>query len=305
MSRVVVVGSVNIDLVAKVDRFPRAGETVLGHDLHRFPGGKGANQAVAAARLGAPTRMIGAVGDDAAGAEMRAFLAAMNVDHRTVVTRADTPTGTALITVCEGENSIVVVQGANASVTHEVVAAMDLRAGDVLLCQLEVPIPTVNAAIARANTCGARAILNAAPALTQADAACKACDILVVNEVELGVFANAQIDADAPIEAIADAAKRLRVKDDQVIIVTLGGRGAVALSRQGWFHEPARNVAVVDTTGAGDCFCGALAASLARGATLPAAVKFANAAASICVQRIGAGPAMPTLSEVEALLASP
>ena len=301
MSRVVVVGSINIDLVARVDRFPRAGETVLGRNLQRFPGGKGANQAVAAARLGAPTRMIGAVGDDAFGAEMLAFLVLMGVNQHGVVTRTATPTGTALITVCAGENSIIVVPGANACVTPDSVAELDLHAGDMLLCQLEVPIPIVNAAIARANTCGARAILNAAPALTQADAACKACDILVVNEVELGVFAKAQIDADASIEVIADAAKRLRGKDDQVIIVTLGARGAVALSRQGWFHEPARHVAVVDTTGAGDCFCGALAASLARGVTLQAAVRFANAAASICVQRMGAGPAMPTLSEVEAL----
>ncbi|MSQ18945.1 MAG: ribokinase [Betaproteobacteria bacterium] len=297
-----VVGSINIDLVARVDRFPRAGETVLGCDLRRFPGGKGANQAVAAARLGAPTTMISAVGDDAFGAEMRAFLATMNVERGAVVTRTDTPTGTALITVCAGENSIVVVPGANACVTPESVTAIDLRAGDVLLCQLEVPIPTVNAAIARANARGARAILNAAPALTAADAACQACDILLVNEVELGVFADALIDADAPIQAIFALATRLLVKDDQAIIVTLGRRGAVALSRHGWIHEPGRNVDVIDTTGAGDCFCGALAASLARGAGMQAAVKFANAAASICAQRAGAGPAMPTLSEVEALL---
>jgi ribokinase len=301
LSRVVVAGSINIDLVAEVERFPRAGETVLGRDLRRFPGGKGANQAVAAARLGALTELIGAVGEDAFGTEMLAFLATMGVDCRAVVSRRNTPTGTALISVCNGENSIVVVPGANASVTPASMAAIDFRAGDVLLCQLEIPIDTVAAAISRANASRAIAILNAAPALMDATMACKVCDILVVNEVELAAFAGVRVDADDAFEAIAGISSRLRAKAGQVIIVTLGQRGAVVSLPDRWIHEPGRHVDVVDTTGAGDCFCGALGASLARGASMEAAVKFANAAASICVQRRGAGPAMPTLSEVEAL----
>jgi ribokinase len=301
LNRVVVAGSINIDLVAQVDRFPRPGETVLGRDLRRFPGGKGANQAVAAARLGAPTAIIGAVGNDAFGTEMLQFLATMGVNCRDVVTRPDTPTGTALITVCDGENSIVVAPGANADVAIESVASYEFRAGDVLLCQLEVPIPVITAAIARANACGARTILNAAPALMEADAALKLCDIAVVNELELGAFKGIPIDANAELAVIADAAERLRGKPGQVVIVTLGHRGVVVSSPDRWFHEPGRKVNVIDTTGAGDCFCGALAASLARGGAMNEAVRFANAAASICVQRMGAGPAMPTQSEVEAL----
>jgi len=302
LSRVVVVGSINIDLVATVDRFPRAGETVPGRGLHRYPGGKGANQAVAAARLAAATMLLGAVGDDAFGGEMLAFLASMAVDLHHVRVQPGMPTGMALITVCEGENTIVVVPGANATVAAGAIEAMQLRADDILLCQLEVPIDTVAAAIGHARRCGATSILNPAPALAAADRVVADCDLLILNEVELSTFARLSIGDDTPLPVIAHAAQRLRAFASQIIIVTLGRRGAIVSLSDRWIHEPGRNAVVVDTTGAGDCFCGALAAALARGAMIEAAVKFANAAASIAVQRMGAGPGMPSLNEVEPLL---
>ncbi len=300
MNRVIVVGSINIDLVAAVDRFPRPGETVLGFDLRRFPGGKGANQAVAAARLGARTAMVGAVGDDAFGAEMLAFLGSMGVDKQDVLVRPGESTGTALISVCAGENTIVVVPGANASVDTGSIDVLDLHAGDVVLCQLEVPVPTVAAVLDRARRCGAISILNAAPTLAEAKSLLAGCDVLVLNEIELATYACIPIHGDATLQTVADAAGQLRARAAQVIIVTLGQRGSVVSRSDRWFHEPGREVVVVDTTGAGDCFCGALAASLARGMTIEAAVKFANVAGSIAVQRIGAGPGMPVLAEVEA-----
>ncbi len=302
LSRVVVVGSINIDLVATVDRFPRAGETVPGRDLRKFPGGKGANQAVAAARLGAATTLVGAVGDDAVGGEILDFLASMGVDRHYLRVQPGAPTGTALITVCEGENTIVVVPGANATVASGAIEAMELRGGDIVLCQLEVPLATVIAAIGHARRCGATSILNPAPALPAAARIVADCDIAVMNEVELSSFAHLPIGDDTPLPRIARAAQQLRGSTSQTIVVTLGRRGAVVSLPDRWIHEPARNVEVVDTTGAGDCFCGALAAALARGAVIEAAVKFANAAASIAVQRMGAGPAMPSLGEVETLL---
>ncbi len=302
MNRVVVVGSINVDLVARVDRFPRPGETVLGRDLRKFPGGKGANQAVAAARLGARTVMIGAVGDDAFGAEMVAFLGSMGVDKQNVLVRPGESTGTAFISICAGENTIVVVPGANASVDTRLIDALDLQKGDVLLCQNEVPVPTVAAVIECARQRDAVSILNAAPALAEAESILAGCDVLVLNEIELAAYARVPIHGDAALRTIADAAGYLRTRDAQVIIVTLGQRGSVVSLADRWFHEPGRAVVVVDTTGAGDCFCGALAASFARGDSIEAAVEFSNVAASIAVQRAGAGPAMPLLSEVEMLL---
>jgi ribokinase len=223
------------------------------------------------------------------------------VDKQSVLVRPGASTGTALISVCAGENTIVVVPGANASVDTRSIDVLDLHAGDVVLCQLEVPIPTVAAVLDRARRCGAISILNAAPALAEAKSILAGCDVLVLNEIELATYACLPIHGDATLQTVADAAGHLRARAAQVIIVTLGHRGAVVSRSDRCFHEPGREVVVVDTTGAGDCFCGALAASLARGMTIEAAVKFANVAGSIAVQRIGAGPGMPVLAEVEAL----
>jgi ribokinase len=303
MPRVVVIGSINVDLVATVPRFPQPGETVLGDGLARFPGGKGANQAVAAARLGAHTTLVGAVGDDEAGRFMLDFLAANDVDTVRVVRRDGVPTGTALIALAHGENQIIVVPGANGLVSPAEVSALELGLGDVVLCQLEVPVTTVAAVLELARRGGATAILNAAPALAQARPLAARCHLLVVNETELGTLAGASIGADAPGHVIATQADALRGPAGPTIVATLGARGALVCTESTWFEEPGRPVPVLDTTGAGDCFVGALAAALSFGASLREAVRFANAAASIAVQRAGAGSSMPTRGEVESVLA--
>lgn len=303
MGRVFVVGSINVDLVATVDRFPRAGETVLGSSYAQYPGGKGANQAIAAARAGALTQMIGAVGDDDHGRQMRDVLVANGVDCSSVHTRASTSTGTALITVCAGENSIVVVPGANGTLRVEEVQGVPIAAGDVLVSQLEIPVPTVAAALALAQRRGAVTVLNAAPMLAQAGALLRHTHMLIVNETELSALSGRNVDPDTASHLIAEAADTLRERAMPTVIATLGARGAIVVSESTWFELPGREVPVVDTTGAGDCFVGTFAAALAAGQSLKLATGFANVAASICVQRAGAGSSMPSRAEIDAAIA--
>lgn len=263
MSRVVVLGSLNVDLVTRVERHPAPGETVLGEGLRRLAGGKGANQALAAARAGAAVTMVGAVGDDEGGRAYAARLAAAGVDTAALAV-ADEPTGTALIVVdAEGENSIVVVAGANATVTADAVPA--LGPGDVLLVQLEVPLGTVADACRRARDQGARVVLNTAPYADLPDDVLALADPVVANEHE---------------------AARLSSTPGS-LLVTLGADGA----RWGDLALPAEPVDdVVDTTGAGDAFCGALAAALADGADDATALRAALAAGARAVRHDGAQP---------------
>jgi ribokinase len=284
--------------VARADRFPRIGETVPGRDLAFFAGGKGANQAVAAARSGADTTLIGRLGDDASGRKMQAFLAGEGVDLRYLTETAQAHTGTAIITLCDGDNTIVVVPGANALVDAADIAAVPLRAGDVLVSQLEIPAAAIAAFFRRGRAAGARTILNPAPATDSGRDLLTLADVLVLNETELGFFAASDVGADdAPARLIALARGLQRIAG-QIICVTLGRRGVAALVNGDTIIVPGRAVAAVDTTGAGDCFVGALAARLAAGAQIRDAVEYANCAASICVQRMGAGPSMPTRDEV-------
>lgn len=299
MGRVVVIGSINVDLVATVERFPRAGETVFGSSFAQYPGGKGANQAIASARAGGSTRIVGAVGDDDHGRHMREFLTSNGVDCERVAVRASAPTGTALITVCAGENSIVVVPGANGTVQASDLADLPVAPGDVLVAQLEIPIATVAAALHRAQRLGAVTVLNAAPMHEEVRTLLRHAHVLVVNEVELAALSGAPINQDTPSHLIAEAADALRARGLPTVIATLGARGAIVVGESAWFELPGRPVAVVDTTGAGDCFVGAFAAALAGGRSLRTAAEFANVAASICVQRAGAGPSMPTGAEIE------
>ena len=301
MGRVIVAGSINMDIVARALRFPRIGETVPGQDLAYFPGGKGANQAVAAARSGADTALIGRVGDDASGRELQAFLSGQRVDLSHVQTTEQAHSGTAIITVCDGDNTIVVVPGANGLVDASDVAAPTVQAGDVLVSQLEIPTPTIAAFIRRGRTAGARTILNPAPASASGRDLLSLADIVVLNETELAFFTAGDVGADDPPTQLIALARQMQQKD-QIVCVTLGRRGAIALVGCDAVTIPGRAVTAVDTTGAGDCFVGALAARLADGAAIAAALDYANAAASICVQRIGAGPSMPTRDEVMAAL---
>jgi ribokinase len=301
MGRVFVAGSINMDVVATASRHPRVGETVAGEAVHYFPGGKGANQAVAAAKLGAAVTLIGRLGADAFGRQLRTFLAAQGVELAHVKDTAEAHTGTALITVADADNTIVVVPGANALVSAEDVAAPVLAEGDVAVSQFEIPQATITAFFTRARAAGATTILNPAPALPCDPALLDLVDILILNETELGLLTQIELhDTDEPARFI-DAARRLPAASGKIICVTLGKRGVLALVHREPLLIPGPAVKAVDTTGAGDCCVGALAAQLASGKAIGEALEYANAAASICVQRMGAAPSMPTATEVAAL----
>jgi ribokinase len=304
MGRVFVAGSINMDVVATAGRHPKVGETVAGHAVHYFPGGKGANQAVAAAKLGAMTALIGRLGTDAFGQQLRTFLAAQGVDLALVKDTPDIHTGTAIITVADADNTIVVVPGANACVSAEDVAAPILASGDVAVSQFEIPLPTIETFFKRARAAGATTILNPAPAIACGPELLALVDVLILNETELGVFANIELrDSDEPARFV-EAARLLQMSANPIICVTLGKRGVLALVGGEASMIPGRTVKAVDTTGAGDCFVGALAAQLAGGAVIRDALAYANAAASISVQRMGAAPSMPTAAEVDEIIAS-
>ena len=302
MSRVFVAGSINMDVVATAERHPRVGETVAGNAVFYFPGGKGANQAVAAAKLGAPTTLIGRIGRDAFGAELKAFLAAQAIDLTFVQNTAETHTGTALITIANADNTIVVIPGANGLVEPADVAAPVLAKGDIAVSQFEIPLPAVGAFFKRARAADATTILNPAPAIEFSRELLDLVDILVLNEGELGFLTKNEIrDTDDDTRFI-DAARSLQTSREQIICVTLGGRGVLALVNGTPLIIPGRTVKAVDTTGAGDCFVGAVAAQLAAGTSIGEALRYANSAASICVQRMGAAPSMPTAAEVTPIL---
>jgi ribokinase len=302
MGRVFVAGSINMDVVATADRHPRVGETVAGKQVLYFPGGKGANQAVAASRLGAKTTLIGRLGKDSFGAELRTFLTAQGIDPGSIKETPETHTGTAIITVAASDNTIVVIPGSNALVSADDVADAPLAKGDVAVSQFEIPLPTIAAFFQRARNAGATTLLNPAPAQKMSGELLALVDILVLNETELGFLADVELSDSDEAARIIDVARRLQVREDRTICVTLGKRGVLALAGREEFSVSGRVVKAVDTTGAGDCFVGALAAQLAEGVALRTALAFANAAASISVQRMGAGPSMPTAAEVAAVI---
>lgn len=281
---VCVVGSANLDLVATAARLPGPGETVLGSSFAEHAGGKGLNQAVAAARSGASTAFVGAVGGDAAGHALRRVLTADRIDDRRLRTVGE-PTGRALITVDErGENSIVVVPGANATVTAD-----DLPTSRVLLAQLEVPIDAVAAALAAAGDAGTITVLNPAPAAELPAGLLGRCDLVVPNEHELELLGGVSV---------------LMRHGCDAVIVTLGGAGVEIHRRSGQVSVPPFAVDVVDTTGAGDAFCGALAARLAGGDDLESSVRWAAAAGALATTARGAVPAQPDVAAIEHLLAT-
>ena len=297
-------GSANLDLVVDVDRIPVAGETVLGGDLRRIPGGKGANQAVAAARLGRRVAMVGRAGDDAAGAILRAALVSAGVDTTSLRTTADTPSGVALIAVgADGDNTVVVSPGANGRVSAADVAesAEVVRAAAVVLLQLEVPIEAVAAAVRGAR---GKVVLNPAPAPAiplPADVL-DGVDVIVPNQTELATMAGhaglSAIGAVDPDTAVA-LARGLPVA---AVVVTLGADGAMVVTPSEATHVPAPTVAPVDTTAAGDAFCGALADALVDGADLVAAAGWAVRVGAASTMRSGAQPSLPTRDEVDHLL---
>jgi ribokinase len=300
MGRVFVAGSINMDVVATAARHPRIGETVAGKDVFYLPGGKGANQAVAAAKSGTPTTLIGRLGRDGFGIELKAFLATQGIDLSLVRESPGIHSGTAIVTVADADNTIVVIPGANALVSADDVAAASLAKDDIAVSQFEIPLPAIAAFFERARIAGARTILNSAPAIAFDAALLNLVDILILNESELGLLAKVELRDSDDHARLIDAARSLQIGDNKIVCVTLGKRGVLVLVGGEPLVIPGRAVEAVDTTGAGDCFVGAVAARLAQGKPIRDALDYANVAASICVQRMGAAPSMPTAEEVDA-----
>jgi ribokinase len=294
---IAVVGSANVDLVVPVETLPEPGQTVLGGDHLRVAGGKGANQAVASARLGQRVAMVGRVGDDEDGRRLLGSLEQAGVDVGHVHVTSEVPTGIALITVDRsGENTIAVSPGANARVSaDDVAAAADvLGAAAVTLLQLEVSLDTVAAAAA---TAGGTVLLNPAPAAALPPDLLAAVDVLVPNRSELGWLAG--VEEPRTIDAAVAAARQL--PGDAAVVITLGADGALVVDGDVVEHLPAIVVDAVDATGAGDAFCGGLADGLSRGLDLVEAARWATKVAGLATTRWGAQPAMPTRAEVEEL----
>lgn len=284
---VCVIGSANLDLVATTTRLPQPGETVLGDTYREHAGGKGLNQAVASARAGARTAFCAAVGDDDAARQLLAVMSAEDIDVTDVQRLTEAPTGRALIGVsANGENFIIVVAGANAALEPSHVSAAG--AARAVLAQLEVPLATVQAGLVAARAGGAITILNPAPARPLSAEIVGLCDVLIPNEHEVEILGG--------LSALFDLGAK-------AVVVTLGGRGAKLCTPDGGeLHVPAFPVTPVDTTGAGDAFCGAFAASLASGATMPDALRFAAAGGALATTRPGAVPSIARRAEIEALV---
>jgi ribokinase len=297
---IVVIGSINMDLVARTPRIPLAGQTLTGTDFATTPGGKGANQAVAAARLGAHVQMIGAVGNDVFGEALLSNLASASVDTRAVA-RVPGPSGVAQIQVADnGQNSIVVVPGANGAVTSELIRQHTklIQAAGIVLLQLEIPLDTVLAACELCSAAQVPVILDPAPAGSLPETIWPELAWFTPNETELGLYSGNGFPPET-------AAKQLLARGVHGVALKRGAEGVYIAASTGesvWI--PAFHVEAIDTVGAGDCFNGAFAVSLLEGSSPTDAARFASAAAAISVTRRGAQASMPTRAEVDAFLAS-
>lgn len=300
MGTIVVVGSVNMDLVIRAPRMPAPGETLTGSDFQVIPGGKGANQAVAAARQGANVRMIGAVGDDDFGRKQRHCLEREGIDLAHLAARPECATGVAVITLDGGgQNSIILSPEANGTVTAEQVAAAAavIADADMLLCQLEIPLEAVTRAIELAADRGVPVLLNPAPAQPLERALLERVTYLVPNETEAGLLTGIEV---RDIGSAQKAALRLRESGVQTVILTLGENGVVIADADQCTHEAALTVNAVDTTAAGDAFVGSFATAVTEGQSIAEAVTCAKHAAALAVTKLGAQPSLPTRAEVDA-----
>jgi len=301
-AKIAVVGSLNMDLVARAPHMPQAGETILGGDLHTLPGGKGANQAVAAARLGSQVSMIGRVGQDAFAQPLLDNLAQAGVDHTFVTQDAAAATGVALIIVDDaGQNMIVVTSGANMRLSPSDVEQAErvIAEANVLLLQLESPLETVIRAAELARQHNVTVILNPAPAQPLPASLLSLVDILVPNESETSLLTGLPIENETQAQTAAQALRKMGV---QTVILTLGERGALLVNEQITERLPAYPVTPIDTTAAGDAFIGGLATDLAQSHPIQHAIRWGNAAGGLATTKLGAQPSLPTHGEVEAMV---
>jgi ribokinase len=299
-ANVLVVGSLNMDLVVRAQRLPRAGETLAGQSFVTVPGGKGANQAVAAARLGAKVAMLGCVGDDAYGQQLRQGLLEEGIDCQGVRT-VEGSSGIAMIVVDDAsQNAIVIIAGANERLAEADLARHEalLQAASIVVCQLEVPTATVGATLKRAKALGKTVLLNPAPAVGPLPADWYAAiDYLIPNESEAQALSGIAVDS---LESAQAAARHLQALGAPKVLITLGERGLWFADGAGGRHFPAATVKAVDTTAAGDTFVGGFAAALAQGQGEAQAIAFGQRAATLSVTKAGAQPSIPFLADVQA-----
>lgn len=300
MSDILVVGSLNADLVVRAPRFPQPGETISGEDLRIIPGGKGANQAVAAARQGASVSMLGRVGQDSFGPELINNLHQNGVDTSHVRIDSQSATGTAIIVVdSKGQNSIVLSPGANGKVSPADVNAVSFSGYKLLLLQHEIPLEAVASAAQRAKGSGVRVLLNPAPARALSDELISLPDFILPNETELSLLTNQPV---YDISSAEKAAKTLLEHGAQNVIVTLGTNGALIVSNKQVTHVNTYKVEVVDTTAAGDAFIGGFASALLQDRPLEEAVRYGCACGALATTKFGAQPSLPMREEVETFL---
>ncbi|MCP5096991.1 MAG: ribokinase [Chloroflexi bacterium] len=301
-AKIIVVGSLNIDLVTRTAHLPQPGETIIGSDLQTIPGGKGANQAVAAARVGAEVAMIGRVGNDLFAEQLRVNLTANHVNTEYVMA-TESASGVALIVVdASGQNSIVVSPGANGLVTAVDIqnATPIIKSADLILLQLEIPLNAVQKAASIAHEHGVKVILNPAPAQPLPPELLQLVDILIPNESETSLLTGLSVNTQTEVEIAACQLLKLGV---ETVVLTLGERGALLANATGMNYISSFSVnSVVDTTAAGDSFVGGFAMALAEGKPLIDAVRWGNAAGAIAVTRVGAQPSLPTRAEVEKII---
>lgn len=297
MKKVLVVGSLNMDMIVSVNAIPIEGETVLATSIEKHRGGKGANQAVASSRFGANTCMIGTVGNDDNGRILLSGLKSDGVDTKGIIINNSEPTGMAWITVDKkGQNSIVVIPGANGMLAKDDIDSNDelFNEADIVLLQLEIPLETAFYVINKASEKGCKIILNPAPAVILEEDILSKVDIITPNENELDILTSGNID-----DSLLQKAQKLLDSGVKNVVCTLGEKGAMLVNKSGHALFPANSVIAVDTTGAGDCFNGVLAAELARGINIEEAIKMAVKASSISVTQKGAQPSMPRRQDVE------
>lgn len=297
MTKVIVAGSINMDIINRVKDLPLPGETISGRSVEYLPGGKGLNQAVASAEMDAETILVSRLGEDAFAPILLNFLKQrrINIDY---IKKSPKESGTAFITVADNaQNTIIVVPGSNADISPDDIKDVPINRNDIIISQFEIPLPTVAALFKRAKNIGAKTILNPSPIQNIPADLLENVDILIVNETELGVINGMHLTADTSIDEITAIAQKIKSRPSQIIIVTLGKIGALVIEDSACLIEGCP-VEAIDTVGAGDCFAGVLASRLLHNQPIKDCAQSANKAASICVTRKGAAPAMPHFKEL-------